>query len=266
MVPVIVGLVVLAVGAVALLARGRRRSLPRKVVIDPFTLSEPWRRHVAAAQATQRRYREIARTTPDGPLRDRLREIDTQVDHAVAECFGIARRGDDLDDALKRFDTGALGRQLENASDEPTRASVQSQLASAARIRTTRNDTDARLRLLTTRMGELVAQAAEVSVGTDTTEQLGTGVEEVVTQLEALRLALNDVNDNDVNDNDVNDNDVNVNDNDVNVNDNDVNVNDNDVNDNDVNDNDNDVNDNDSDVNVNDNDNDNDPGRSAASP
>lgn len=195
MVPVIVGLVVLAVGAVALLVRSRRRGLPRKVAIDPFTLSEPWRRHVAAAQATQRRYREIIRTIPDGPLRDRLREIDSQVDHAVEECFGIARRGDDLDDALARFDTGSLNRQLENAADEPTRASVGSQLASAARIRSTRNDTDSRLRLLTTRMGELVAQAAEVSVGTETTAELGSGVDDVVTQLEALRLALTDLND-----------------------------------------------------------------------
>jgi len=200
MVPVIVGLVILAVGAVAVLVRSRRRSLPRKVAIDPFTLSEPWRRHVAAAQATQRRYREIARSTPDGPLRDRLRDIDTQVERAVEECFGIARRGDDLDDALSRFDIGALNRQMEHAADEPTRASVQSQLASAARIRTTRDDTDSRLRLLTTRMGELVAQAAEVSVGTDTPHELGSGVGDVVTQLEALRLALGEVNGRDLDD------------------------------------------------------------------
>lgn len=194
MVPVIVGLVVLAVGAMALLLRRRQRSVPRRVAIDPFTLSEPWRRHVAAAQSTQRRYRDIARTTPDGPLRDRLGEIDTQVDHAVEECFGIARRGDDLDDALARLDPGALTRQMAHAADEATRISVQSQLDSAARIRTTRDDTDSRLRLLTTRMGELVAQAAEVSVGTDTTDELGSGVVDVVTQLEALRLALTEVN------------------------------------------------------------------------
>ena len=194
MVPFIVGLVILAVGAGVFRVRGRRRGLSSKAAIDPFTLGEPWRRHVAAAQATQRRYREIARSTPDGPLRDRLGDIDSQVDHAVEECFGIARRGDDLDGALTRIDTGALNRQLEHTTDEPTRASVQSQLASAARIRITRDDTDSQLRLLTTRMGELVAQAAEVSVGTDTTEQLGSGVGDVVTQLEALRLALNEVN------------------------------------------------------------------------
>ncbi|NMD24904.1 MAG: hypothetical protein GYA65_12045, partial [Actinobacteria bacterium] len=159
-----------------------------------FTLSEPWRRHVAAAQTTQRRYLQIAGCAADGPLRDRLREIGAQVQHAVEECFAIARRGDALDDALARFDTGSLNRQLASAADEATRTSVQAQLQSAARIRATRDDTDSRLRLLTTRMGELVAQAAEVSVGTDSTDQLGTGVDDVVTQLEALRLALNDIN------------------------------------------------------------------------
>lgn len=195
MVFVLVGLAVLAVGAAALLVRGRLRNgnPPRPVAIDPFTLSEPWRRHVAAAQSTQRRYREIARTTPDGPLRDRLNDIDAQVDHAVVECFEIARRGDDLDEALSRLDTGALHRRLEHSVDDATRASVESQLASAARIRGTRNDTDSRLRLLTTRMGELVAQAAEVSVGTDTTDELGNGVSDVVIQLESLRLALNEL-------------------------------------------------------------------------
>ncbi|MGB8859861.1 MAG: hypothetical protein WCC60_11430 [Ilumatobacteraceae bacterium] len=196
MVLVLVALAVLAAGGTALTMRrrGRRGQIDRPVNIDPFTLSEPWRRHVAAAQATQRRYKEIARGTPDGPLRDRLHEIDTQVQHAVQQCFGIARRGDDLDDALARFDTNSLNRQLEHAVDDATRSSVQSQLESAARIRGTRDDTDRRLRLLTTRMGELVAQAAEVSVGTDTTDELDSGVGDVVTQLEALRLALNDVN------------------------------------------------------------------------
>jgi|JI7StandDraft_1071085.scaffolds.fasta_scaffold42433_2 hypothetical protein len=195
MTPIVVGLVVLAGAVAAFLVRARlRHRAPRPMSIDPFTLSEPWRRHVAAAQTTQRRYLQIAGSAADGPLRDRLREIGAQVQHAVEECFAIARRGDALDDALARFDTGSLNRQLASAADEATRTSVQAQLQSAGRIRATRDDTDSRLRLLTTRMGELVAQAAEVSVGTDSTDQLGTGVDDVVTQLEALRLALNDIN------------------------------------------------------------------------
>jgi hypothetical protein len=66
MVPVLVGVVVLAaigVGGVVL----ARRS-PSAPPIDPFTVGEPWRRHVAAALAAQRRYRELVSGTTQGPL------------------------------------------------------------------------------------------------------------------------------------------------------------------------------------------------------
>ena len=172
MVPVLIALALVVAGGLVLAMR-RRRS-PHPAAIDPFTLSEPWRRHVASAQAAQRRYREITTATPGGPLRDRLVSIGGQVQKAVEECFAIGRRGDDLDEAA--------------------RSSVAAQLAAAGRIRSTRDDTDAQLRLLVVRMGELTALAAEVSVGTDATDQLGVGVGDVVTQLEGLRLALQEVN------------------------------------------------------------------------
>ena len=156
--------------------------------------SEPWRRHVAAALAAQRRYRELVSGAAEGPLRRRLEEIGGQVGSAVGECYEIARAGDDLDQALAAFDTNSLTARSAATSDDDTRASLQSQLASAERIRASRDDTDERLALLTTRMGELVAQAAEVSVGAITTDDLGTSVGNVVTELEALRLAIADVN------------------------------------------------------------------------
>jgi hypothetical protein len=194
MVPFIVALVAAGLGGAVFVVGRLRRRRPKAIAIDAFVLSEPWRRHVASAQGSQRRYREVVSAAADGPLRDRLRAIDEQVRRAVEECWDIAKRGDELDDALRRLDVPALSARLERATDEPTRASVSAQLASAGRIRTTRDDTDARLRLLTTRMGELVAQAAEVSVGTDTTDELGSAVDDVVTQLESLRLAVDDVN------------------------------------------------------------------------
>lgn len=192
MVPLLAALALVAVGG--LVAAMRRRRGPRPAAIDPFTLSEPWRRHVAAAQAAQRRYREITSATSGGPLRDRLVSIGGQVQKAVEECFAIGKRGDDLDDALARLDVPGLDAQLGRATDETAKASVAAQLAAAGRIRSTRDDTDAQLRLLVVRMGELTALAAEVSVGTDTTDQLGVGVGDVVTQLEGLRLALQEVN------------------------------------------------------------------------
>ncbi len=190
----LVAIAVAAIAAVAAVVRRRRPRSERPMVIDPFTLSEPWRRYVSTAQASQRRYTEIVNATPAGPLRTNMESITRQVRHGVEECWLIARRGDELDAALGRLDSSSLRASLERSTDDATRASLQSQLDSAQRIRTTRDDTDQRLRLLNTRLGELLAQAAEVSVGTDATGELGSAVDDVVTQLESLRLAIEDVN------------------------------------------------------------------------
>ncbi len=195
-------LVVLAIaaaaGAVLALAKRRGRT-PRSTVasIDPFTVGEPWRRHVSAAQGSLRRYREIVRAAPSGPLRERLTTIATQVEHGVDECWQVAKRGDELDGTLRRLDAPSLQNQLLRANaagDTAMATSLQAQLDSANRIRATRDDADQQLRHTTTRLGELLAQASEVSIGGDTTEQLGTAVDDVVTQLESLRLAVQDVN------------------------------------------------------------------------
>jgi hypothetical protein len=180
---------------VAILAVLRRRTaVQRPIAIDSFTLSEPWRRYVSAAQAAQRRYTDIVTATPAGPLRSNMESITRQVQRGVEECWLIARRGDELDVALNRLDRPSLQARLESSTDDATRVSLQAQLDSAERIRATRNDTDQQLRLLNTRLGELLAQAAEVSVGSDTTSDLGSAVNDVVTQLESLRLAVEDVN------------------------------------------------------------------------
>ena len=187
-----------AIGVAAVVAivavRRRRRPVRRSVAIDAFVLSEPWRRYVSAAQTAQGRYIEIVAATPSGPLRTNLESITRQVQHGVEECWLIAKRGDELDAALKRLDSVSLQGQLDRSTDDATRASLQAQLDSARRLRATRDDTDQRLRLLNTRVGELLAQAAEVSVGSDPTTDLGSAVDDVVTQLEALRLAVEDVN------------------------------------------------------------------------
>jgi len=192
MVPVLVGVVVLAIAGVVIVA-WRRRSRSTAPV-DPFTVGEPWRRHVATALTTQRRYRELVTGTAEGPLRRRMEEIGAQVADAVGECYAIAKAGDDLDQALDAFDTTSLAARAATATDEATLSSLRSQLDSAERIRATRDRSDDQLSLLTTRMGELVAQAAEVSVGAITTDDLGNSVGDVVTELEALRLAIADVN------------------------------------------------------------------------
>ena len=189
----IIAIVVAGVAAVAVALR-RRSPAQRPAPVDPFVLSEPWRRYVSAAQSAQRRYSEIVGATPAGPLRANMESITRQVQHGVEECWLIAKRGDELDVALNRLDRPSLQARLETSTDDATRSSLQAQLDSAERIRATRNDTDEKLRLLNTRLGELLAQAAEVSVGSDTTSDLGSAVDDVVTQLQSLRLAIEDVN------------------------------------------------------------------------
>lgn len=195
MTAVILAIVVVAVAALAIALRRRGPRPRRSIAIDSFVLSEPWRRYVSAAQAAQRRYVEIVSATATGPLRSNMESITQQVRRGVEECWLIAKRGDELDTALNRLDSHSLQARLQSSTDEATRSSLQAQLDSAQRIRTTRDDTDRQLRLLNTRLGELLAQAAEVSVGSDTTTDLGSAVDDVVTQLESLRLAVEDVND-----------------------------------------------------------------------
>jgi uncharacterized membrane protein YccC len=189
----IVALLVVAAGAIAAALR-RRRPGQRAMPIDPFVLSEPWRRSVSAAQSAQRRYAEIVAATPAGPLRSNLQSITRQVQRGIEECWLIAKRGDELDAALARLDRTSLQNRLDASTDDATRTSLQTQLESAQRIKATRDDADQRLRMLNTRLGELLAHAAEVSVGADTTTDLGSAVDDVVLQLESLRLAVEEVN------------------------------------------------------------------------
>jgi hypothetical protein len=190
----LVALVVAAVVAGVAVVRRRRQPRRRTIPIDPFVLGEPWRRHVSAAQSAQRRYADIVAATAAGPLRTNMESITLQVQRGVEECWLIAKRGGELDTALNRLDGPSLQTRLDTSTDDATRASLQAQLDSAQRIRTLRDDTDQRLRLLNTRLGELLAQAAEVSVGADATGDLGSAVDDVVTQLESLRLAVEDIN------------------------------------------------------------------------
>jgi hypothetical protein len=150
--------------------------------VDPFGVGEPWRRHVAAAQSAQRRFAKIVASMSPGPLRSRMAEIGRQVDRGVDECWQIAKHGDQLDDTIRGLDGAGLRARLERATDDAMRASIQSQLDAVERIRTAR------------RLGELVSQAAEVSIGSDTTGELGSAVDDVVVQLEALLQAVDEVN------------------------------------------------------------------------
>lgn len=190
-----VGVAVYAGSVAAAMPRG-----PRRPTIDPFTLGEPWRQLVQRTQASGRQLRETVERTSEGPLRETLGSIAEQLDRGIDEAWAIARRGDEIDDAVRRLDPTALRSRLataeRRAADAPgpdadaAVASIRRQLESADRLRQRSEETAAALRLTQTQLDELVARASEVQVGDVDTDTYRRDVDELVVRLEALHLAV----------------------------------------------------------------------------
>jgi hypothetical protein len=190
------GLAVYATTVLAAMPSGRTRS-----TIDAFTLSEPWRRFVQSALRSRAALRDTLRRTADGPLKERLTDVAGRLDNAIEESWTIAKRGDEIDDAIKRINPVRLRAQLETlrASDAGESGaaaieSIESQLAGAERLRALSASTADRLRLTQTRLDELVARAAEVSVGRTDETMYENDVDNLVIELEGLRQAVAETN------------------------------------------------------------------------
>jgi hypothetical protein len=110
---------------------------PGNAVIDAFAVGEPWRRFVSDARPAQARFQGAVRSTRQGPLRDRMAEIGTQIDEAVEECLLIAQRGHAIDKGVGRLDERKARDDIERLRAEPsskardeTIASLEAQIAS----------------------------------------------------------------------------------------------------------------------------------------
>jgi hypothetical protein len=172
---------------------------PKKPIIDPFGVSEPWRQHVQGALKARRRFEETLAAAPKGPSRDRLAEIGGRINTGVEECWRIATRGHEIDQAVKqlnlpsaRSDLALLQTRPRDASTEATMASLQSQIDSGERLKAKSADVAQRLRLLEVRLSELATRASEVAVGASDEVAYGNDVEDVIAQLEGMRLALDE--------------------------------------------------------------------------
>ena len=202
----LVGLVLLvaltwAIGTgVTVLLQRNGGSLGPAERIDPFAVGEPWRHFVRDAVTARNRFDEALRTARPGPVRDRLTDIRRSVDAGVQECWQVAQQAQVVSQARKRLDAPALRRRLESLEangNEPAADSVRSQLESAARLDGVIADTTARLETLEARLTAAVANAIEVSAlagRDDDLIGLGSTVDQVVDELESLRLALAETN------------------------------------------------------------------------
>ena len=173
--------------------------------IDPFTLNEPWRTFVQDALSARGKFREATERTRSGPLRDTLREVASRLEDGVSECWRIARQGESLVQSRRNIDTASIDRELAEAESAAaahpddqiwarTLESLRAQRATAQRMDQVIEKARSELRLLDARMGEAVVRALELSaqtyLDTDSASSLSSDVDGMVTDLEALRQAL----------------------------------------------------------------------------
>jgi hypothetical protein len=186
----LLGLVVYALLVYIAMPKG-----PRRANVDPFAVSEPWRQFVQSAQRSRSNLERTLAAMPAGPLRERLDGIGERLERAVEETWRIARRGDEIDAAVKRIDPVRLRANLQALRGQTgdvgaATASVESQLATADRLKALSASTADQLRVAQARLDELVARTAEVGVGAQDTDTYAHDVDDLVVELEALRQAV----------------------------------------------------------------------------
>ena len=194
---------------------GRHESSAARSRIDPFTVSEPWRRMVQDTLRSQNRFREAAGRMRPGPTRDRLRDLEDRVASTVDEAWRTARAGSALSSARRDLDVIGTRAKFErltalpadavvpaDAVDAPstpepgTQATIDAltaRLESAARMDEQIATATSQLTVLNARLDEAVTRSIELSVrdtSPDDFAAIETNLSDVSHELEALRVAL----------------------------------------------------------------------------
>ena len=194
-------------GAKVALAVPRKR---RQAAINPGRLPDPWKKFVIEAAQAAKRFNELVRTLPSGPLRDELTEVSRRVAEAVRECWEIANRGAALDRARNQLGLSQANNELDRLRGERTLraqqgmdltsidqavSAVQRQLAAGQRVEAAAFEARDRLRVLNAQLDEAVAAVVEMSLRPSADRSAGAirgQVDGIVDELEALRLALDE--------------------------------------------------------------------------
>jgi hypothetical protein len=175
--------------------------------VDPFTLSEPWRRYVQSALDSQRRFDAAVANTSEGPVKENLTGLRDAVEDAVQECWKTSKRGAQLVKAYEQLDPQTAAQELQeaqlrvqtnrdpsrNAALEKTVASLQTQMEASERLRAGAIDAQDRLRALDAQMDEIIARTVELSATADdvgAVDELGADLDRVRLEMEAVRQGL----------------------------------------------------------------------------
>lgn len=203
---IVAGLPIVAAAGIGAAAWGGRvlaavPKAPPSSRVAPGSLSEPWRTYAVQAEESKKRFDRVVASVPAGPLHDRLQQLSGRLSDGVEESWRIARRGHEIVAAIGTIDTvsaqaeladlkRSVGRRQPTPSQAETAQALEAQLASAGRLATLADRSRDRLRLLDARFDELVARTVEVGVGSGDTDVLGNDVDGLVTELESLRIAM----------------------------------------------------------------------------
>lgn len=173
--------------------------------IDPFQIPEPWRAAVVEALKAKVRFDQAVGAAEPGPVRARLESIGARLDDGIREVGRIAQRGAALTQARKAVDDEGAAKELaavQRDAEQPWAAgskldraaeALQAQIDTARRLDALIGDARNRLRVLDARLDESVARAIELSVQLDDADGLqgiDADVDDLVTEMEALRQAL----------------------------------------------------------------------------
>jgi hypothetical protein len=178
---------------------------PKPDLIDPFAVGEPWRTLVREAVEARTRFERAVRGTAPGPLQDRLKEVGARIGEGVQQAWAVARRGDQLVDALRQLDVRQAQQELTQVQGElrtaprpdleATARALQSQVDSYNRLYQVTRDTEDRLRRIDAELDEAVARAIELSIRAGDVSELvplGSDVDAIVSELESLRQGLDE--------------------------------------------------------------------------
>lgn len=166
---------------------------PRPAPPDPFAVGEPWRHHVQAVLRHQRRFTEACSSLPDGPLRQRLEQLGTQVDDTGAQMWEMAQAGHRLSRARRDLGPRGPGPAADPGGDHRDAELVH--LDATGRLDTSIDALERQLGALEVQLGAVVARAIEITATAGTAT--GSGTERDLTalmdEMEALRLALDEL-------------------------------------------------------------------------
>ena len=173
---------------------GRRRLRGRAGKGERGTKPDPWTAAIIDAEAAADRFEATVERYRDGPLLDRLRELEEDVFQSLEAARELARTGCEAEAARRELAPARLQREGRRAGRAAEDAAA-SQRRLATQLAAVEDEARTKLVLLNGRLDEAVGRATELLARSvlSPDERSGSVVDEVAKELERLSAALHEV-------------------------------------------------------------------------